>query len=352
VIIIKAPNGYGSVTKLSGNRRKPYWVKKTIGWNEKGHPIYKTIGYATTREEGNILLAQYNHNPWDVDTAKVTLQELFDIWKEKKMSKLAKGSQAVLTSTFKHLGKYKDMKYKEIKAFHMQDTIDHCGKGYSTQGAIKSLWGHLDKLAKEMDISHNGYSDLLTSDSIPETTRTRFTDEEIERLWEMYEKIQKGEDLENPNIEVEFVDTILIFIYSGFRITELLGMKLTDINLEEEIFTGGVKTKAGKNRIVPIHSLIKPMVQRRIEQSKEYFIEFNGSKMTCNTYRRKFASIVGSEKTPHEARHTFESLLDSAGANRKCIDLMMGHKSKDTGNRIYNHKSIEELKEAIELVTR
>ena len=60
---------------------------------------------------------------------------------------------------------------------------------------------------------------------------------------------------------------------------------------------------------------------------------------------------LGIEKTPHECRHTFESRLDSAGANRKCIDLMMGHKSKDVGNRVYNHKTIQDLKIAIELVT-
>ena len=60
---------------------------------------------------------------------------------------------------------------------------------------------------------------------------------------------------------------------------------------------------------------------------------------------------LGIQKTPHECRHTFESLLDSAGANRKCIDLMMGHVSKGTGNRVYNHKTISELKDNIELVT-
>ena len=36
--------------------------------------------------------------------------------------------------------------------------------------------------------------------------------------------------------------------------------------------------------------------------------------------------------------------------NRKCIDLMMGHVSKDVGNRVYNHKTLEELKAAIELM--
>ena len=54
--------------------------------------------------------------------------------------------------------------------------------------------------------------------------------------------------------------------------------------------------------------------------------------------------------TPHECRHTFETKLDSAGANRKCIDLLMGHVSKDTGNRVYNHKTLDELKVTVELI--
>jgi len=54
---------------------------------------------------------------------------------------------------------------------------------------------------------------------------------------------------------------------------------------------------------------------------------------------------------PHECRHTFRSQLDSAGANKVCIDLMMGHKSKGTSERVYTHKTIQELKENIELIT-
>ena len=86
--IMRNPNGYGTVAKLSGQRRRPYIVKKTIGWNDKGHPIYDIIGYAETREAGNIMLAEYNRDPWDVDRAKITLQQLFDLWKEKKAPKL------------------------------------------------------------------------------------------------------------------------------------------------------------------------------------------------------------------------------------------------------------------------
>lgn len=55
--------------------------------------------------------------------------------------------------------------------------------------------------------------------------------------------------------------------------------------------------------------------------------------------------------TVHECRHTFRSRLDTAGANKVCIDRMTGHKSVGTGERIYTHKTINELKANIELIT-
>ena len=54
---MRLPNGYGSVVKLSGTRRKPYMVRKTIGFNDKHYPIYKIIGYAKSRDDGLIMLA-------------------------------------------------------------------------------------------------------------------------------------------------------------------------------------------------------------------------------------------------------------------------------------------------------
>ena len=112
---MKNPNGYGSVTRLTGKRRKPFWVRKTVGFNDKGHPIYETIGYCSTREEGNILLAEYNKNPWNIEQANITLQELFDLWKEKKAPKLTESNQKALIYTFKHVKKLSGMKYAEIR---------------------------------------------------------------------------------------------------------------------------------------------------------------------------------------------------------------------------------------------
>ena len=338
-IFMRNPNGYGTVAKLAGNRRRPFEVKKTIGWNEKGHPIYQIIGYTETREEGMILLAEYNKSPWDIDTSKITLEELFELWKEKKAIKLGDSSRSTLFSAFKHCTKYRAMKYKEIKSYHMQDCIDNCGKSSSTQALIKNLFNHLDHFAFELDVINKRYSELLVCEPIPETSKMPFTDEEVEKVWAIQ--------------DLEWVDSIIFLLYTGFRISEMLELKIANIDLEQRTMKGGTKTKAGKDRIVPIHSKIFELVQRRLNQSSTYLFEMDGKKLTASKYYTQWDKVmieINCQHNPHECRHTFRSRLDSAGANKRCIDLMMGHKSGDIGERVYTHKTIEELKEAIELI--
>lgn len=332
---MKNPNGYGTVTKLSGNRRKPYIVKEGVSGRQK------PIGYAATREEGLIMLANYNNDPWDIETEKITFQELYELWLEKRAVKLGDSNRSSLKSAYKHCSKLKKLKYKQIKSYQMQDCIDSCGCGYSTQGAIKNLFGHLDRFAMELDIISKCCSDLLTSEPIPETSKEIFTDEEVSRLWE--------------NQNFPWADSVLFFLYTGFRISEMIELKVSTIDFEVGTMQGGKKTAAGKNRLVPIHSKIHSIVQKRVEQSKSgYLFEYNGKKLNQTQYRALWAEIMGKlemQHTPHECRHTFRSRLDSAGANKVCIDRIMGHKSKGTGERVYTHKNIEELKMNIELIT-
>lgn len=337
---MKNPNGFGTVAKLSGTRRRPYIVKKTVGWNEKGYPIYDIIGYAATREEGLMMLSDYNRNPWDVDRAKITLEELFALWKEKKAPKLGQANRISITGAYRFCAALGQQPYKGIKAYQMQETIDTCGKSYSTQGAIKNLWGHLDRFAIELDITSSRYSELLTSDPIPPTSRLPFTDDEIARLWD--------------HLSEPWVDTVLILIYSGWRISELMALTPKDIDLNAGTMKGGVKTKAGKNRIVPIHHKIRPFIEKRLSEGGTHLIcRPDGQAYTQARYRDFWNDTMKNlsmSHTPHECRHTFETLLDRAGANRKCVDLLMGHTSKDTGNRVYNHKTLDELKATVELI--
>lgn len=338
---MKHPNGYGTVAKLSGNRRNPFVVRKTLEWNDKGHPVYLTIGYYPTREAGLIALAQYNNEPWNISQEKTTLEELFKLWEDKKSHKLGTSNRQSLKSAFNHCSKLFKMKYKEIRSYQMQDVIDGCGKGYSTQAAIKNLFGHLDRFALELDLVNRCYSELLTSEPIPETTKVPFTDNEINALWKI-----SGEP---------WIDSILVFLYTGFRISELLDVRSENVDLDAGTIKGGTKTRAGKDRIVPIHSLIAPLVATRLLTGGEYLFTHNGKKVSTSQYYTFWGDCmkrINAEHTVHETRHTFRSRLDSAGANKRCIDLIMGHKSKDVGERVYTHKTIQELKEAIELITR
>lgn len=336
---MKHPNGYGSVAKLSGNRRNPFVVRKTVGWSEKGYPIYNTIGYTPTREEGLILLAEYNRNPYDIDIVNMTMAELFERFKKTKMLKLAKQSQGSLKSAYNHCKPLHHWAYKDIRSFHMQECIDGCGRGYSTQGAIKSLFSHLDKLALELDVINKAYSQLTTSEPIPETTKRPFTDEEVTAVWGIQDQ--------------EWVDSVLFFLYTGIRISELINLESDMIDLNENLFKGGVKTKAGKNRIIPIHPKILPLVHKRMEEGNKYLFSLEGKRISSYQYYQIWYNIMESlnlNHKPHECRHTFRSRLDSAGANRVCINLLMGHKSKEVGERVYTHKTIAELKETIELL--
>lgn len=332
------PNGYGCVTKLSGRRSRPYVVKVTI-YDAEGNAKQAPVGYAATREEAMILLARYNNDPWNIDREKVTLAVLYQRWLEVKAPKLGTSTQYALRAAFKHCSKYYGLKYRSLRSYQMQDCIDNCGHGYSTKGAIKNLFNHLDRFAFELDIIDKMYSQITTAPQADETKREPFSPGQVDALWGIADQ--------------EWVDTVLIYIYTGFRLTELLNMKVGQVNMDERYLQGGVKSASGKGRIVPVHPRIWPFVEKRVLSGDPFLFSHQGKKISQTKYYRFWDEVmekIGADKTPHEARHTFETNLDNAGGNRKCIDMLMGHKSKDVGNRVYNHKTLEQLRETIELL--
>lgn len=151
--------------------------------------------------------------------------------------------------------------------------------------------------------------------------------------------------------------TILIMIYSGLRIGELLDLRIKNIHLKDRYMIGGNKTKAGKNRIIPISKKTEPFIKKYYETNKDKeFLIINsfGRQMQYSNYRReKFDNIMEKfrmDHRPHDTRHTFASLMDSAGANKLCIKRIMGHSSPDITDNVYTHKTIQELIEAIDLI--
>ena len=119
----RKPNHYGCVTKLKGKRSRPWVVKVTV-YDAEGHGKQVPIDYAETEEQANIILAQYNDNPWSIDRNKVTLVDLYQRWAKIKLPKMGQASRGAMKSAFKHCQKYYGMKYRSIRAYQMQDCID------------------------------------------------------------------------------------------------------------------------------------------------------------------------------------------------------------------------------------
>ena len=151
---------------------------------------------------------------------------------------------------------------------------------------------------------------------------------------------------------------ILTMIYSGYRIgawsvhDDYYGMK---VDLEEMTFTGGVKTEAGKNRVVPIHSSIRDLVAgMKVSTADGEAFSFLCGKSESQ-FRRDMK--VTLEKlgirtlTSHSCRHTFHRLLERAGVNEADRKRLMGHSLKgDVTNGVYGHRGIEELRECVEMI--
>lgn len=336
---MRLPNGYGSVVHLKGNRRKPYLVRKTAGYDAKGHPKYQIIGYTATKEEGYRLLADFNHAPWNTDLANITFAELYVMWNEQRNAHASYAVRASIEQAYSYSTALHGMVYRNIRAYQMQDCINRCDKSYSTKANIKTLFNKLDRYAFEMDIISKRYSDLLTMPPKTSAEKRPFTEEEIALLWDHSQEY--------------YAACALILIYTGWRITELLTMSTENVDTDQWTMRGGIKTKAGKNRVVPIHTRIRPLILSFLQNSTERFLPVRGARNGYEIFKtgwKKWQAEIGMDHTIHETRHTFRSRLDSADANQRSIDLLMGHSSGNVGVRVYTHKTLDELRAVIELV--
>ena len=138
---------------------------------------------------------------------------------------------------------------------------------------------------------------------------------------------------------------ILTMIYSGFRIGAWKGMQA---DLERGIFVGGVKTEAGKNRTVPIHSAVKDLVAGM----NGIFLCGKSESQFRRDMRTALEKIGVRPLTLHSCRHTFHRLLESAGVNEADRKRLMGHSLKgDITNGTYGHRGVEELRAEIEKIS-
>lgn len=370
----KLPNGFGSIRYLGDRRRNPYAVHPpTTDFKDSGGPLRpKALCYVDAWMKGFSVLVSYKAGTYkpgdeiameiddtgDIDTvaAKIladynrfknpekaekgkTFEEVFHDWfayMYEKDQSVEHNKSTIKTKkfAFKRWEPLHKKEFRKITYDDLQNVIDECGlKVASLEQMVVLVHQMYDYAAIYHLADENCSSHLRITKPDDEKNAEPFTGPELRVLW-------KHKD----DVDVEF---LLIMCYSGFRVAAYQNM---EVNIEQEYFKGGVKNKYSRDRMVPIHPAILPLVKRRIER--------DGCLLTNDqTFRNRlddrklFESLGIARHTPHGCRHTFSWLCEHYSVRENDRKRMMGHSfGNDITNKTYGHRSLDDLRKEIEKI--
>lgn len=328
---MRLPNGYGSVHKLSGNRRKPWRVRKTIGWTDEGKAIYQNVGYFKSRTEALNALIDFNRKPWEIDVQTMTFGEIYEKVLERKKDTLSHNTIKTMRSIYKHAESLSDVPIKDVKVQAMQYLLDNADVSDSMLKKIRLIFNEVYGYALKHELVDKDYSSLIEIKKRNTETKdiTLFTHEEIRAVKHLVGTFTH--------------DMTMILLCTGFRITELLTLETENVDLERGVMIGGLKTDAGRDRTVPISRHIADIVKRYHDPENRYmFPNSVGTPYLADNFRKKWRLEYPNHRF-HETRHTFSSLADNAGMKMLERQRIMGHTPQNITDRVYTHKSDEDL---------
>lgn len=357
-------NGNGSISKVSGNRRKPWLVRAPAVEDATGRRHRKMIGYFETREDALDALYRYRLKP-PVKKADFTLEQLYEEWSSIAYHDIDKSTINNYRAAWKHITPLRSQKVKELRSGQMQVVVNACadrGLSRSTLEKVKLLLVMLEEYAMQNDIIDKNYAEFVKLPKSVPDEKPIFSDLQLHTI---KQAAKNG---------VGIADLILVMCYTGWRIQEYCDLTLFDWDPAAGTLTGGLKTEAGKHRIVYVPDFIRPIVER--------YAAMHGPALFCWTWnnggkgdkyreelrawpvkrlREAFYDTLeqleirapeGKKFTPHCTRHTYNTLLErleSNGVTRATRLKMMGQTSEKT-NRKYTHVEQERMKAAANLL--
>ena len=367
----RLPNGFGQISEIKNrNLRNPFRAMVTVGKTPEGKPICKPLkpeSYFATYNDAYAALVEYNKNPYDLEPS-ITMQELYDKWLP-EYEKTVKSTKSVTSAWAYCSGVYK-MRVMDIRARHVKGCMEEGvavirGKAQhpsaTMKNQIKSLFNMMLDYALEYELVDRNYSRTfnLTEETVKEIQSVKkehiaFTDEEMDLLWANISNKQG-------------IDIMLIQCYSGWRPQELGLLELKDVDLENWTFRGGMKTDAGENRVVPIHSRIQDLVLRKYQEAEAlgspYLLNWTDPnnrnkknlKLTYARYQKAFERIrdelkLNPNHRPHDGRTHFVTMAKRYGVDEYAIKYMVGHKISDITEKVYTRREFAWLREEIEKI--
>lgn len=323
---MRLPNGYGTIYKLSGNRRRPWVVKKSIEGKQKA------LGYFVTQEEALAFLVGINRM---TPEREVTFSAVYSAWSQRHFTTISQSSVSAYQISYNHLSSLHSMPFRKITYHQLQSALDGIPAGYCTRKKCRVLLSQLYKYAIKNAFAETDLSRFVELPKhLPVYTKKPFTARQIGKLWKISET-------------AEGVKDVLILIYTGMRVGEYLALTPRDVNLRQRyIDIKKSKTLAGVRKI-PIHNKILPLLTERKAEGKICPCE------KYDVFRRLFdhaLKCLGMHHTPHECRHTLATMLDRSGANETSVKMILGHARTGVTKGVYTHKTLADLRKAINKV--
>lgn len=370
----RLPNGFGSITYLKDAKlRNPYRARVCVGRNEFGRPIQKPLkpqAYFPTYNAAYEALMEYHKNPYDLDD-DITVEELYKRWTADYFKKVDLSYIRTIESAWSYCSIIYSMRAKDVRARHIKGVmedgyrIEYRGKkkgekikaSAGTKSRIKSMFNLMFDYALEFEIVQTNYARTfdLSKDTLKEIEETKrehfpFTEKELQKLWD--------------NVDtVKFADWVLIQCYMGWRPQELATLRLDEIDMEKWYMQAGMKTDAGKQRIVPIHTKIRNLVKQNYDYavsiSSPYLFNDKGQthsgswRITYDKYAHRFDKVIAAleldpHHRPHDPRKTFITRAKRAGVDEYALKEMVGHSIADITESTYTVRDLEWLREDLE----
>lgn len=264
---------------------------------------------------------------------------------------LSKNTVLSYTTDLKLFSKFLDETGKDIKLFQRQDIIDYIEKmknlRYSSASICRSL-SSIKALVKFLII------EKIIIEDPAETIRNP-------KQWIRLPKAIGFDDIKklleiNSDNKTFLRDLAMIELMysSGLRVSELVSIKINDINFNAGFLR--IIGKGSKERIVPINSRAQEMIKRYIfefrsnllktKQSAYLFLSNRAVPMTRQRFwqvLKRYGIQIGIKISPHIIRHSFATHLLDRGADLRSVQKMLGHSDIST-TQIYTKVSIERIK--------
>lgn len=196
-----------------------------------------------------------------------------------------------------------------------------------------------------------------------------FPAEKIKRMRASERKIECLSVKEQIKIETAIINGkkdkllgIIVCLYTGLRIGELLELKKTDFDSSSKTFTISRSCHDGKNgrvidtpktassaRVIPVPKQLLPVISRLKKNGSEYFVADNGKPVSVRSYQRSFEFLLKKLKISHHGfhslRHTFATRALECGMDVKTLSEILGHKNPSITLKRYTHSLMEHKKE-------